>query len=140
MVTAIRAIEYVKIFQATFQRANYDAITHLRIFETQFLGQFLAIRFADVFLQLEPLFESASLQIRENRPSHHSATRFPARVRRPWKNQTGSGKVADTALNGPRKHGASAWCAWMMTSGPGTSNYRWKIRRDDLGKFLVALA
>jgi hypothetical protein len=132
MVTGafVHSIEYAKIPGTAFKRANYEAITHLRIFQAQFLGEFLAIRFADVFLQLEPLLESASLQIRENRPSHHPATGFSARVRRPWKNQTSPGKIADATLNGPRKHGASAGCSWMMTSGPGTSNYRSKMRRD----------
>lgn len=96
----------------------------MRVLEAQLLGKLLTVRLADVLLQLEPFLEAASLKIRENGSSHHPPARFPARVRRPWKNQAGAGKVADAALNGARKHGASAGCARMMASGAGTSDCR----------------
>lgn len=94
----------------------------MRVLEAQLLGELLTVRLADVLLQLEPLLEAASLEIRENGSPHHPPTRFSARVRRPWENQAGAGKVADAALNGARKHGASARCARMMASGAGAGD------------------
>lgn len=103
---------------------------YLRVLEAQFLGELLTVRLADVLLQLEPFLEAASLEIRENGSPHHPPARLAARVRRPWENQTGTGEVADTALNGARKHGASARCAGMVTSGAGASDCRWKAQYD----------
>lgn len=103
--------------------------TYLRVFEAQFLGELFAIRFTDVLLYLEPFLESATLEIRENGPPHHSSAWFPARVRRPWKNQTGTGKITDTTLDSAWKHGTSAGRAGMMTSGPRASNCQQKAHK-----------
>ena len=56
--------------------------SNLGIFEAEPLGQFLPVRFADIFLLLEFLFQSFPLRLGEDGASEHAATRFPAMGRR----------------------------------------------------------
>lgn len=112
------------IFTIMYDNFFKDDSSYLRILQTEFLSQFLAVRLADVLLYLKPLLKAASLEIRENRSSHHSSARLSTRVRRPWKYQAGAREIAQSALDRTWKRCPATWSTRMMTSSSGTRHYR----------------
>jgi hypothetical protein len=96
-------------------------VTDLRVFQSESLGQFLAIRFADVFLLVEGPFEASPLAVREDSTSKHPTT-WPATC------QPVDGRVktgCSGSLHGGNGSDGSTWqrrlAAWTLA---GRCNHR----------------
>ena len=55
-------------------KQNAMGVSYLRVFEAEFFSELLALRFGDVFLDLKPPLQAATLQFGKNSPPHHSCS------------------------------------------------------------------
>lgn len=96
--------------------------SHLRVLESELLRELLAVRLGYVLLQLEPLLESAPLQVGEDGPAHHTATGLAPGAARPREAQAHARQLAQARLHRPREASRSA-AAQLLVAAARSRNY-----------------